>query len=517
MKKLFAIFLAVVLICGNLPVVAFADETITFEPGEYLVGQDLQAGVYLVTADIESIIATILREIPPGSKENPTAGIAKLDMTSFTTDESTAEIAFEEGTKFTIKNATMRFSLIDAFSASQMEDGSTGEKVSENQGSRPDPLNPSTLFEGVDGYSYDKFDRKWKWSDAYVKEYTDAVVGIGIQTISAEGGDYIQETDLFIRFLDAQTSEVFSPVQSIDFLIDDDVYSYKKMSVGSSSSMVALGENGMLLIEALAYCDPNNVEVRIGTKDKSYEIDINPTDFTWSLKDYCRTYLKLNLVDYFDDPAEMAGWEELFPLTVNGKKAVYSEMRKDRDMSKIDETFTEPKPTPKPTASPTSSPSTTPTPRANNDNAGNATTAQKNAVRSAKAYLDFMGFSRDGLINQLVSFDKFSEELAVYGADHCGADWNEQAVRSAKAYLDFMGFSREGLINQLETFDKYSHEQAVYGADNVGADWNEQAVKSGQAYLDFMGFSRDGLINQLVSFDKYTYEQATYAANKLGL
>ncbi len=369
----------------------------------------------------------------------------------------------------------------------------------------------NALLADIDGYSYDKFDRKWKWSKAYVKEYSDAVVGIGIQTLSVEGGDSVQETDLFVKVLDKETSEIYEEIQSIDFLIDDDIYSFKKLNVGTNSSLAPLGENGKLLIEAIAFCNPKDVEVRISSKDNSYEIAIDPVDFTWSLKDYCRTYLKLNIAEFFNDPTQMAAWEKMFPLTINGETAVYSEMKKDRDLSKIDKTFTEPKPTqsPAPTAAPKGNSST-------NTN-GNESAAEKNAVRSAKSYLNVMGFSREGLINQLVTFDKFTQEQATYGVDHCGADWNEQAKKSAKNYLSVMGFSRDGLINQLETFDNYTHDQAVYGADNSGADWNEQAVKSGQAYLNVMGFSRDGLINQLVTFDKFTYEQASYAADKLGL
>lgn len=94
------------------------------------------------------------------------------------------------------------------------------------------------------------------------------------------------------------------------------------------------------------------------------------------------------------------------------------------------------------------------------------TLAQKNAVRKAVSYLSFTGFSRDGLVKQL-EFDEFSSEDAVYGADHVGADWNEQAAKKAQSYLDTMAFSRDGLINQLK-FDGFTTEQATYGVDVVG-------------------------------------------------
>ena len=76
------------------------------------------------------------------------------------------------------------------------------------------------------------------------------------------------------------------------------------------------------------------------------------------------------------------------------------------------------------------------------------------------------GFSRDGLIKQL-QFDKYTDEQAAYGADNCGADWNEMAARSAQSYMDMSSFSRQGLIDQL-TFDGYTAEQAAYVAKAVG-------------------------------------------------
>lgn len=141
------------------------------------------------------------------------------------------------------------------------------------------------------------------------------------------------------------------------------------------------------------------------------------------------------------------------------------------------------------------------------------TLAQSNALRAAKAYLNYTAFSYQGLIEQL-EFEKYSNADAVYAADKCGADWNEQAVKSAKNYLDFTAFSYKGLIKQLE-FDKYTTEQATYGADRCGADWKEQAVKSAKNYLDLTAFSRNSLIEQL-EFDGFTNEEAVYGAKMNG-
>mgnify|MGYP005763679741 CR=1 FL=1 len=142
------------------------------------------------------------------------------------------------------------------------------------------------------------------------------------------------------------------------------------------------------------------------------------------------------------------------------------------------------------------------------------TTSQRNAVAKAKDYLEYSAFSYGGLISQL-EFEKFSHEDAVYGADHSGADWNEQALKKAHSYLDYSSFSYQGLIEQLE-FEEFTTEQATYAVDNCGANWNEQAVKKAESYLSFSSFSREELISQL-EFEKFTHEQAVYGVEANGL
>lgn len=101
------------------------------------------------------------------------------------------------------------------------------------------------------------------------------------------------------------------------------------------------------------------------------------------------------------------------------------------------------------------------------------TGAQKNAARSAKNYLSFSGFSREGLIQQLSSDagDGYALADATAAVDSLNVDWNEQAVKSARNYLNIMGFSCKGLIEQLSSRagDKYTTAQATYGAKQAGA------------------------------------------------
>ena len=91
---------------------------------------------------------------------------------------------------------------------------------------------------------------------------------------------------------------------------------------------------------------------------------------------------------------------------------------------------------------------------------------QKNALLTAKDYLNYTAFSYKGLIEQL-KYEGYSVQEATYGADNCKADWNEQAAKMAKQYMDYKSFSKSGLIEQLE-YEGFTKEQAQYGVSSVG-------------------------------------------------
>ena len=101
------------------------------------------------------------------------------------------------------------------------------------------------------------------------------------------------------------------------------------------------------------------------------------------------------------------------------------------------------------------------------------------------------------------------------GSSYAPTRGEQNVLNRANDYLEFMSFSRSGLIDQLE-FEGYTTSEAEYAVDNCGADWDEQAVLKAEEYLDFMSFSRSGLIDQL-EFEGFTYDQASAAATAVGL
>jgi hypothetical protein len=95
----------------------------------------------------------------------------------------------------------------------------------------------------------------------------------------------------------------------------------------------------------------------------------------------------------------------------------------------------------------------------------------------------------------------------------------ENALQVAQDYIDMMGFSQAGLIQQLSSSagEGFSKADATFAANNVDVDWNAEAVEAANDYLDLGGMSKSALIEQLSSSagEEFTPEQAQYAADKV--
>ena len=58
--------------------------------------------------------------------------------------------------------------------------------------------------------------------------------------------------------------------------------------------------------------------------------------------------------------------------------------------------------------------------------------------------------------------------MIIKVAKHSGFCFGvKEAVKKAEQYLEMMGFSRSGLIEQLE-FEGFTTEEATYAADQLG-------------------------------------------------
>ncbi len=95
----------------------------------------------------------------------------------------------------------------------------------------------------------------------------------------------------------------------------------------------------------------------------------------------------------------------------------------------------------------------------------------RNALDSAKNYIDIMAFSEKGLYNQLTSEygEQYPEEAAQYAIENIQVDYNLEALESALNYQEVMPMSDKELFNQLtsEYGEQFTEEQAQYAIDNL--------------------------------------------------
>lgn len=170
-----------------------------------------------------------------------------------------------------------------------------------------------------EGYEYDKFEKTWSWYKAYVREYSDARVVIGMEAWGEDGGPNPDYMELYVKVLDEKGKKLWT-VESVDFLLNDDVYSYKSMLQGSDSSSVVLGEKGALFMKAVAENDGSDVSVKITSDEgRSITLNLGKDKYTKTLKEFCRVALKYDLYGLSVGKDTAAMGEIMFPLTINGE------------------------------------------------------------------------------------------------------------------------------------------------------------------------------------------------------
>lgn len=125
----------------------------------------------------------------------------------------------------------------------------------------------------------------------------------------------------------------------------------------------------------------------------------------------------------------------------------------------------------------------------------NMTDVQGEALKEAHKQLEYFDISYNGLVETL-QWMGYSFEDAIFAAEYCGADWNEEALGCAQSYVDYSTFSYTVLIDQL-MFDGFTEEQARWGANNCDIAWFEEALEGAQLYLELSAISCKSLTEQL--------------------
>jgi len=128
------------------------------------------------------------------------------------------------------------------------------------------------------------------------------------------------------------------------------------------------------------------------------------------------------------------------------------------------------------------------------------------------------GFEK-GITTVIVTRRLSAAERAAIRERNAQRRANRRALEAAESYLEFSGFSKRGLFEQLssEHGSGFTEAEAQYAVDHVKVNWKQEAVEAARSYLDTFPMSRQELLDQLTSEygGAFTYEEALYAVNKV--
>ena len=156
-----------------------------------------------------------------------------------------------------------------------------------------------TLMEKMDGYKYDKFDRKWSYKKEHTQVYNNANAIVGLQ-VQGEKGSVSRGICWYFLIRKPNSTDTFADVSSVDFLIDDTLYSYPKVYVADGNSFVYVVKKDKVFIEALAEAD--EISVRLSFKGGSTTFDIPSSEYESSFKEMAKNLLDIDIWKYIDDP-----------------------------------------------------------------------------------------------------------------------------------------------------------------------------------------------------------------------
>ena len=149
------------------------------------------------------------------------------------------------------------------------------------------------VFENLKGYSYDVFDKEWKYFGAYTKMYTDAFLVLGIYAAGPKEG--VNDIQLYFWIRDQKNEEVTYPIKAIDIMIDDVIYSYSSVISTNTGSCVVLGENSKQLVEAISKANSMTVRFKLSMNNFTLELDKNDIH---DLATAAKNLIEYNVWDY---------------------------------------------------------------------------------------------------------------------------------------------------------------------------------------------------------------------------
>lgn len=174
-----------------------------------------------------------------------------------------------------------------------------------------------SIFQGMEGYDYSKFDKCWSVASLYDYKFSDADVYIGIKLFGENGGNNLEEAQLITRIVD-KSGNVIHTVSSMDFLIDGKLYSYNDMPAesGTMAGRVFLYDHGYEIVKAFAYAKTVSVKLSMYS-NRTLELDLDSAQFSRTVGNLCRVIVEHNVWDYYINSSLLGSMENIWDLTIS--------------------------------------------------------------------------------------------------------------------------------------------------------------------------------------------------------
>lgn len=143
------------------------------------------------------------------------------------------------------------------------------------EGTKPFDL---SVFESSDCYSYDKFDKKWDLCGAYLHQYSNATVVLGID-IWGYKNSVEAPPCIYAWIREANNKDVRHSITGLQFFVNDTLFSATRIMEGDTlSSMYLDSVNGKELLSAIA--SSNEMDVKMIYDSGSHIATISGDEYT---------------------------------------------------------------------------------------------------------------------------------------------------------------------------------------------------------------------------------------------
>lgn len=174
-----------------------------------------------------------------------------------------------------------------------------------------------------DGYEYDKFSKSWTYlCGADIEIGKDKYIVIAMKTFSEDYGPNPDETVFYA--ISANTKDTIKPVpvDSIDFLIGEDIYSFKTLLDNDGVSYAVLGARAQWFTEAIASTSIKDIAIRVTIKGVNYDYDASDYEDFVFFQQGCNLFNEY-FVKYYKNDTTIQQYEKKTPLSINGKDVQY--------------------------------------------------------------------------------------------------------------------------------------------------------------------------------------------------